>query len=184
MKFEEYYVKHPEEINFVDFYVVKDFDKMGLMSLKVPYSLIDMIGEETPIEGMEIEHVDHTFDYPYREKLTDEYEYHSPRYFETVMYEAKDLRYRSKGKLTYQRGEFGDDVRIVITPVFNEVKYNNAVEEAKEDQKRLTERFINDVIEGICNEDKARSLMDKAVAAHGISQGALDYFNEFKFLID
>ena len=55
MNFREYYVKHPEEINFVDFYVVKDFDKMGLMSLKVPYSLIDMIGEETPTEGMEVE---------------------------------------------------------------------------------------------------------------------------------
>ena len=184
MNFKEYYVKHSEEINFVDFYVVKDFGKMGLMSLKVPYSLIDMIGEETPVEGMEIEHTDYTFDYPYREKLEDEYEYHSPRYFETVVYEAKDLRYRSKGKLTYQQEEFGDNVRIVITPVFNEVKYNNAVEEAKEDQKLLTEKFINDVIDGICNESKARRLMDKAVATYGISQGALDYFDELKFLID
>ena len=184
MNFEEYKVAQVQEINYVDFYVVKDFGKMGLMNLKVPYSLLDMIGEETPIEGMEVEHTDYTFDYPYREKLTDEYEYHSPRYFEIVVYEAKDLRYRSKGKLTYQREEFGDNVRIVITPVFNEVKYNAAVEEAKEDQKRLTERFINGVIDGIYNEDKARSLMDKAVAAHGISQGALDYFDELKFLID
>ena len=154
------------------------------MCLKVPYSLLDMIGEETPIEGMEVEHTDYTFDYPYLEKLTDEYEYHSPRYFEIVVYEAKDLRYRSKGKLTYQREEFGDNVRIVITPTFNEVKYNKAVEEAKEDQKRLTEKFINDVIDGICNESKARRLMDKAVATYGISQGALDYFNELKFQID
>ena len=184
MNFKEYYVKHPEEIDYVDFYVVKDFGKMGLMSLKVPYSLLDMIGEETPIEGMEAEHTDYTFDYPYREKLSDEYEYHSPRYFKTVVYEAKELRYRSKGKLTYQRDEFGDNVRIVITPVFNEVKYNAAIEEAKEDQKRLTEKFISDVIEGISNQDKARSLIDKAVAIYGISQGALDYFDELKFLID
>lgn len=47
MNFEEYKAKKPEEIDFVDFYVVKDFGKMGLMSLKVPYKLIDMIGEDT-----------------------------------------------------------------------------------------------------------------------------------------
>ena len=30
MNFKEYYVKHPEEIDYVDFYVVKDFGKMAL----------------------------------------------------------------------------------------------------------------------------------------------------------
>ena len=107
MNFEEYYVKHPEEINYVDFYVVKDFGKMGLMSLKVPYSLLDMIGEETPIKGVEVEHIGHTFDYPYRDLLSSNY---SPRDFKTVVYEARDLCYRHKGKLTYQREEFGDNV--------------------------------------------------------------------------
>lgn len=181
MNFEEYKAKKPEEINFVDFYVVKDFDKMGLMALKVPYSLIDMIGEDTPIEGMEVECSLHTFDYPYRDLLDKGY---SQQDFVVVVYEAKDLRYRHKGKLTYQREEFGDNVRIVITPIFNEDKYNNAVIEVKEEQKRLTEKFINDLIDGISNQDKARSLMDKAVAAHGITPKALDYFDEFKFLID
>ena len=94
------------------------------------------------------------------------------------------MRYRHKGKLTYQREEFGDNVHIVITPIFNEDKYNKAVGEAQEKQKRLTEKFIKDVIDGISNESKAHSLMDKAVATHGISQKALDYFDEFKFLID
>ena len=33
MNFEEYKVAQVQEINYVDFYVVKDFDKMGLMNL-------------------------------------------------------------------------------------------------------------------------------------------------------
>lgn len=181
MNFEEYKAKKPEEIDFVDFYVTKDFDKMGLMGLKVPYKLIDMIGEETPIEGLEVECSYHTFDYPYRELLDEDY---SPRDFSNVVYEAKDLRYRLKGQLTYERIEFGDSVRIVITPIFNEDKYYKAVNEVHEEQKRLTEKFINDVIDGNSHESKARSLMDKAVSAHGISQKALNYFDEFKFLID
>ena len=181
MNFEEYKAPRVQEINYVDFYVVKDFGKMGLMTLKGPYSLIDMIGEDTPIEGMEVECSLHTFDYPYRDLLDEGY---SPQDFAVVVYEAKDLRYRHKGKLTYQREEFGENVRIVITPIFNEDKYNKALNESKEEQKRLTEKFINDVIDGVSNESKAHSLMDKAVATHGISQGALDYFDEFKFLID
>lgn len=184
MNFEEYKAPRVQEINYVDFYVIKDFGKMEIMSLKVPYSLLDLIGEETPIEGMEVEHIGHTFDYPYQDQLMDEDEYHSPKYFEPVVYEANDLRYRRKGKLTYQREEFGENVRIVITPIFNEDKYNKALNEAHEEQKRLTENFINDAIDDISSQDKARSLMDKAVAAHGVSQKALDYFNEFKFLID
>ena len=184
MNFEEYKAKKPEEIDFVDFYVVKDFDKMGLMSLKVPYKLIDMIGEDTPIEGLEVECSLHTFDYPYRELYDTWEEYASPKDLGVVVYEAEDLRYRMNGKLTYQREDFGDNVRIVITPIFNEDKYNKALNESKEEQKRLTEKFIGDVIDGISNESKARSLMDKAVAAHGASQKALDYFDGFKFLID
>ena len=181
MNFEEYKAPRVQEINYVDFYVVKDFGKKGLMTLKVPYSLIDMIGEDTPIEGMEVECSLHTFDYPYRDLLDEGY---SPQDFAVVVYEAKDLRYRHKGKLTYQREEFGDDVHIVITPIFNEDKYYKALNESHEEQKRLTEKFINDSIDGISNERKARSLMDKAVAAHGVAQRALDYFDEFKFLID
>lgn len=184
MNFEEYKAKKPEEIDFVDFYVVKDFDKMGLMSLKVPYKLIDMIGEDTPIGGLEVECSLHTFDYPYQELIYDPDEYTSPKDFEVIVYNVCDLRYRMNGKLTYQREEFGENVRIVITPIFNSVKYFIAVEESKEEQKRLTEKFIHDVINGISNEDKARSLMDKAVATHGVTQKALDYFDEFKFLID
>ena len=188
MNFEGYKAPRVQEINYVDFYVVKDFGKKGLMTLKVPYSLIDMIGEDTPIEGMEVECSLHTFDYPYRDLLDKGY---SQQDFVVVVYEAKDLRYRHKGKLTYQREEFGDNVRIVITPIFNEDKYNNAVIEVKEEQKRLTEKFISDAIvvcagaeSDMLLEGKAYKLMDKAVAAHGISQKALDYFDEFKFLID
>ena len=184
MNFEEYKAPQIQEIDFVDFYVVKDFGKMGLMTLKVPYFLLDMIGEDTPIEGMEVEHVWHTFDWPYRDQLTDEFEYHSPMFFEPVIYKANNLRYRYKGKLTHQREEFGDNVSIVITPVFNAYNYHKESIKSCEEQERLTEKFINDVIDGILNQDKARSLMDKAVAAHGISQKALDYFDEFKFLID
>lgn len=188
MNFEGYKAKRPEEIDFVDFYVVKDFDKMGLMALKVPYSLIDMIGEDTPIKGMEVECSLHTFDYPYRGLLDEGY---SPQDFAVVVYEAKDLRYRHKGKLTYQREEFGDNVRIVITPIFNEDKYNKALNEAKEEQQRLTEKFIGDAIVACTGAEsdmlldgKAYKLMDKAVATHGVTQKALDYFDEFKFLID
>ena len=181
MNFEGYKAPRVQEINYVDFYVVKDFGKMGLMTLKVPYSLIDMIGEDTPIEGMEVECSLHTFDYPYRDLLDEGY---SPQDFAVVVYEAKDLRYRMNGKLTYQREDFGENVRIVITPIFNEDKYNKALNEETKEQKRLTEKFINNSIDGISNESKARSLMDKAVAAHGVSQKALDYFDEFKFLID
>ena len=191
MNFEEYKAKKPEEIDFVDFYVVKDFDKMGLMGLKVPYKLIDLIGEDTPIEGLEVECSLHSFDYPYRDLVYDTEEYHSPKDFEVVVYEAKDLRYRHKGKLTYQREEFGENVRIVITPIFNEDKYNKALNEVKEEQQRLTEKFIGDAIvvcvgaeSDMLLDGKAYKLMDKAVATHGVSQKALDYFDEFKFLID
>lgn len=184
MNFEEYRVNTPQELNFVDFYVVKDFGKMGLEVMKVSYGLLDLIGDKTPIEGLQVENCRHTFDYPYRERLYDEEYYTSPREFEVVVYEAKDLRYRRKGKLTYQREEFGDDVRIVITPIFNQSNYDKAVEESQKEQDTLTGKFINDVIKSVDNKNKAQELMKKAVSTHGISQKAIDYFEEFKFLIE
>lgn len=184
MNFEAYNVNPPQEIDFVDFYITKDFGKMGLEVMKVPYGLLDLIGDETPIEGLQVENCRHTFDYHYRERLYDEDYNISPREFEVVVYEAKDLRYRRKEKLTYQREEFGDAVRIVITPIFNQSNYNKAIEESQKEQDSLTDKFITDVIKDVNNKNKAQELMKKAVSTHGISQKAIDYFEEFKFLIE
>ena len=193
MNFEEYKAKRLEEIDFVDFYVVKDFGKMGLMSLKVPYCALDLIGEETPIVGVSINSKGHTIDWPYRKKLTDEYELTSPRDLGVIVYDTKSL-YCQRDNLKTKDCSciFGENnVRIVITPIFNSVKYFIAVEESKEEQKRLTEKFISDAIvvcagaeSDMLLDGKVYKLMDKAVATHGVTQKALDYFDEFKFLID